>query len=143
MACDDIRSRSTFVKVNWAAIPASLLKNEPFGHEKGSFTGAVAQRIGRFELTDSGTLFHDEVGEMPLELQPKLLRAIRDQEFERAGGDRTVRTDVHFVPTNRNLKAMVDENKFRADLYHRLHVFPRNVSPLREPREDTPLLTRY
>ena len=138
------RSRGSFVKVNCAAIPSSLLESELFGHEKGSFTGAVAQKIGRFELAHRGTLFLDEIGEMPLELQPKLLRAIQDQEFERVGGNRTIRTDVRFVAaTNRDLKAMVDENRFRADLYFRLHVFPLNVPPLRERREDIPLLTRY
>jgi formate hydrogenlyase transcriptional activator len=138
------RSRGSFVKVNCAAIPASLLESELFGHEKGSFTGAVAQKIGRFELAHQGTLFLDEIGEMPLELQPKLLRAIQDQEFERIGGNRTIRTDVRFVAaTNRDLKWMVDENKFRADLYYRLHVFPLNVPPLRERREDIALLTRY
>jgi formate hydrogenlyase transcriptional activator len=138
------RRKGSFVKVNCAAIPASLLESELFGHEKGSFTGAVAQKIGRFELAHRGTLFLDEIGEMPLELQPKLLRAIQDQEFERVGGNRTIRTDVRFVAaTNRNLKAMVDENKFRADLYYRLHVFPLNVPPLRERREDIVRLTRY
>ena len=130
--------------MNCAAIPASLLESELFGHEKGSFTGAVAQKIGRFELAHHGTLFLDEIGEMPLELQPKLLRAIQDQEFERVGGNHTIRTDVRFVAaTNRDLKAMVEDNKFRADLYYRLHVFPLHVPPLRERREDIPLLTRY
>ena len=138
------RSKGSFVKVNCAAIPASLLESELFGHEKGSFTGAVAQRIGRFELAHRGTLFLDEIGEMPLELQPKLLRAIQDQEFERVGGTRTIRTDARFVAaTNRDLKAMVEANRFRADLYYRLHVFPLNVPPLRDRREDIPLLTRY
>jgi len=138
------RGKGSFVKVNCAAIPASLLESELFGHEKGSFTGAVAQKIGRFELAHHGTLFLDEIGEMPLELQPKLLRAIQDQEFERVGGNRTIRTDVRFVAaTNRDLKSMVDENRFRADLYYRLHVFPLIVPPLRERREDIPLLTRY
>ena len=138
------RSRNSFVKVNCAAIPASLLESELFGHEKGSFTGAVAQRIGRFELAHQGTLFLDEIGEMPLELQPKLLRAIQDQEFERLGGTRTIRTDVRFVAaTNRDLKAMVEESKFRADLYYRLHVFPLTVPPLRDRRDDIPLLIRY
>ena len=138
------RSKASFVKVNCAAIPAGLLESELFGHEKGSFTGAVAQKLGRFELAHQGTLFLDEIGEMPLELQPKLLRAIQDQEFERLGGTRTIRTDVRIVAaTNRDLKAMVDENRFRADLYYRLHVFPLIVPPLRERREDIPLLTRY
>ena len=138
------RSKGSFVKVNCAAIPASLLESELFGHEKGSFTGAVAQKIGRFELAHHGTLFLDEIGEMPLELQPKLLRAIQDQEFERVGGSRTIRTDARLVAaTNRDLKAMVEEGKFRADLYYRLHVFPLHVPPLRERREDIPLLTRY
>jgi formate hydrogenlyase transcriptional activator len=138
------RSKGSFVKVNCAAIPATLLESELFGHEKGSFTGAVAQKIGRFELAHQGTLFLDEIGEMPLELQPKLLRAIQDQEFERVGGNRTIRTDARMVAaTNRDLKAMVDEGKFRADLYYRLHVFPLHVPPLRERREDIPLLTRY
>ncbi len=138
------RSKGSFVKVNCAAIPASLLESELFGHEKGSFTGAVAQKVGRFELAHRGTLFLDEIGEMPLELQPKLLRAIQDQEFERVGGNRTIRTDARLVAaTNRDLKKMVDENKFRADLYYRLHVFPIHVPPLRDRREDIPLLTRY
>ena len=138
------RSKGSFVKVNCAAIPASLLESELFGHEKGSFTGAVAQKIGRFELAHNGTLFLDEIGEMPLELQPKLLRAIQDQEFERIGGNRTIRTNVRFIAaTNRDLRAMVEENRFRSDLYYRLHVFPLNVPALRERREDIPLLTRY
>ena len=138
------RSSGSFVKVNCAAIPASLLESELFGHEKGSFTGAVAQKMGRFELAHGGTLFLDEIGEMPLELQPKLLRAIQDQEFERVGGTRTIRTDARLVAaTNRDLKAMVEDNKFRADLYYRLHVFPLHVPPLRHRREDIPLLTRY
>jgi formate hydrogenlyase transcriptional activator len=138
------RSKGSFVKVNCAAIPATLLESELFGHEKGSFTGAVAQKIGRFELAHQGTLFLDEIGEMPLELQPKLLRAIQDQEFERVGGNRTICTDVRFVAaTNRDLKAMVEAGTFRADLYYRLHVFPLNVPSLRGRREDIPLLTRY
>jgi formate hydrogenlyase transcriptional activator len=138
------RSKGSFVKVNCAAIPASLLESELFGHEKGAFTGAVGQRIGRFELAHEGTLFLDEIGEMPLELQPKLLRAIQDHEFERVGGNRTIRTDARFVAaTNRDLKQMVEENRFRADLYYRLHVFPINVPPLRERPEDIPLLTRF
>src|SRR5271166_2209996 len=138
------RTKGSFIKVNCAAIPSSLLESELFGHEKGSFTGAIAQKIGRFELAHRGTLFLDEIGEMPLELQPKLLRAIQDQEFERLGGNRTIRTDARLVAaTNRNLKAMVEDNTFRADLYYRLHVFPLHVPPLRDRREDIPLLTRY
>jgi formate hydrogenlyase transcriptional activator len=138
------RSKGSFVKVNCAAIPASLLESELFGHEKGAFTGAAGQRIGRFELAHQGTLFLDEIGEMPLELQPKLLRAVQDHEFERVGGNRTIRSDIRFVAaTNRDLKQMVEENRFRADLYYRLHVFPINVPPLRERPEDIPLLTRF
>jgi formate hydrogenlyase transcriptional activator len=138
------RSERSFIKVNCAAIPATLLESELFGHEKGSFTGAFAQKIGRFELAHQGTLFLDEVGEIPLELQSKLLRAIQEQELERLGGNRTIRVDVRFVAaTNRNLKQMVDEGKFRSDLYYRLHVFPLTVPPLRERKEDIPLLIRY
>jgi formate hydrogenlyase transcriptional activator len=138
------RCKGSFVKVNCAAIPATLLESELFGHEKGSFTGAAGQRIGRFELAHQGTLFLDEIGEMPLELQPKLLRAVQDHEFERVGGNRTIRTDTRFVAaTNRDLKAMVEENRFRADLYYRLHVFPIVVPPLRKRPEDIPLLTRF
>jgi formate hydrogenlyase transcriptional activator len=138
------RSKRSFIKVNCAAIPATLLESELFGHEKGSFTGAFAQRIGRFELAHQGTLFLDEVAEIPLELQSKLLRAIQEQELERLGGNRTIRVDVRFIAaTNRNLKQMVDEGKFRSDLYYRLHVFPLEVPPLRERKEDIPLLIRY
>ncbi|MFB3778168.1 MAG: sigma 54-interacting transcriptional regulator [Bryobacteraceae bacterium] len=138
------RAKGSFVKVNCAAIPATLLESELFGHEKGAFTGAVGQKIGRFELAHQGTLFLDEIGEMPLELQPKLLRAIQDQEFERVGGSRTIKVDARLVvATNRDLKGMVDDSRFRADLYYRLHVFPLSVPPLRERREDIPLLTRY
>jgi formate hydrogenlyase transcriptional activator len=138
------RSKRSFIKVNCAAIPATLLESELFGHEKGSFTGAFAQKIGRFELAHQGTLFLDEVGEIPLELQSKLLRAIQEQELERLGGNRTIRVDVRFIAaTNRNLKQMVDEGKFRGDLYYRLHVFPLTVPPLRERKEDIPLLIRY
>ena len=138
------RSQRSFIKVNCAAIPATLLESELFGHEKGSFTGAFAQKIGRFELAHQGTLFLDEIGEIPLELQSKLLRAIQEQELERLGGNRTIRVDVRFVAaTNRNLKQMVEEGKFRSDLYYRLHVFPLTVPTLRERREDIPLLIRF
>jgi len=138
------RSRRPFIKVNCAAIPATLLESELFGHEKGAFTGAFAQKLGRFEMANQGTLFLDEIGEMPLELQPKLLRALQEQEFERLGGNRTIRVDARIVAaTNRNLKQMVEEGKFRIDLYYRLHVFPLNVPPLRERREDIPRLTHY
>jgi formate hydrogenlyase transcriptional activator len=138
------RSKQSFVKVNCAAIPSSLLESELFGHEKGAYTGALTQRVGRFELAHRGTLFLDEIGEIPLELQSKLLRAIQEQEFERLGGSRTIHADIRFIAaSNRNLKAMVDEGNFRSDLYYRLHVFPLPVLPLRERREDIPLLTRY
>ncbi|MGO9434148.1 MAG: sigma-54 interaction domain-containing protein, partial [Terracidiphilus sp.] len=138
------RSKQAFVKVNCAAIPATLLESELFGHEKGSFTGAFAQKIGRFELAHKGTLFLDEIGEIPLELQCKLLRALQEQELERLGGNRTIHVDVRFVAaTNRNLKQMVEGGRFRSDLYYRLHVFPLTVPPLRERREDIPLLIRY
>jgi formate hydrogenlyase transcriptional activator len=138
------RSKRSFIKVNCAAIPATLLESELFGHEKGSFTGAFAQKIGRFELAHQGTLFLDEVGEIPLELQSKLLRAIQEQELERLGGTRTIKVDVRFVAaTNRNLKQMVSEGRFRSDLYYRLHVFPLSVPPLAERREDIPLLIRH
>jgi formate hydrogenlyase transcriptional activator len=138
------RKDRNFIKVNCAAIPANLLESELFGHEKGSFTGALAQKIGRFEVADSGTLFLDEIGELPLELQSKLLRAIQEQEIERVGGTRTIKVDVRFVAaTNRDLKSMVESGSFRSDLYYRLHVFPLQMPPLRERRDDIPLLVRY
>jgi formate hydrogenlyase transcriptional activator len=138
------RRQGTFVKLNCAAIPTGLLESEMFGHEKGAFTGAIAQRIGRFELAHSGTMFLDEVGEIPLELQTKLLRVVQEREFERLGSSQTIRTDARVVAaTNRNLEQMVNERLFRSDLYYRLNVFPIGVPPLRERPEDVPLLVRY
>jgi formate hydrogenlyase transcriptional activator len=138
------RSGKHFVKVNCAAIPTGLLESELFGHEKGAFTGAVSQKIGRMELADGGTLLLDEVGEIPLELQPKLLRALQDQEFERLGSTRTIRVNVRLVAaTNRDLVRSVNERHFRADLFYRLNVFPIVMPPLREHHEDIPLLVRH
>ena len=138
------RKERSFVKLNCAAIPYGLLESELFGHERGAFTGAISQRIGRLELADNGSLFLDEIGDIPLELQPKLLRALQEREFERLGSTRTKKVDVRVVAaTNRNLEEMVVQKQFRSDLYYRLNVFPIRVPPLRERPEDILLLARH
>jgi formate hydrogenlyase transcriptional activator len=138
------RKERSFIKINCAAIPTGLLESELFGHEKGAFTGAVSQKIGRLELADKGTLLLDEVGDIPLELQPKLLRVLQDQEFERLGGTKTIRVDVRLIAaTNRDLVRAVEEKEFRSDLFYRLHVFPLHLPALRDRREDIPLLVQH
>ena len=135
------RKDRAFIKVNCAAIPTGLLESELFGHEKGAFTGAVSQKIGRMELADQGTLFLDEVGEIPLEIQPKLLRVLQDQEFERLGGTRTMKVDVRLIAaTNRDLARSVSDREYRSDLFYRLNVFPIHMPPLRDRPEDIPIL---
>ena len=138
------RSANTFVKLNCAAVPSGLLESELFGHEKGAFTGAVSQKIGRIELADKGTLFLDEIGEMPAELQPKLLRVLQDREFERLGGVKTLHVDVRIISaTNRDLRQHIADKKFREDLFYRLNVFPIELPPLRERREDIEMLVEH
>ena len=138
------RKNCSFIKLNCAAIPDGLVESELFGHEKGAFTGAVSQKMGRLELADKGTLFLDELGELPLEVQPKLLRVIQDQEFERLGSTRTIRVNIRLIAaTNRDLAKSVTERQFRSDLYYRVNVFPIRMPELRERKEDIPLLVRY
>ena len=138
------RRERAYVRMNCAAIPSGLLESELFGHEKGAFTGALIQRRGRFELADGGSLFLDEIGDISLELQPKLLRAIQEQEFERLGSSKTIQVNVRLIAaTHRDLGAMIREEKFREDLFYRFNVFPIEIPPLRERREDIPLLVNY
>jgi formate hydrogenlyase transcriptional activator len=138
------RKERTFVKLNCAAIPTGLLESELFGHEKGAFTGAISQKLGRMELADQGTLFLDEVGDIPVEIQPKLLRALQEREFERLGGTHTRKVNVRLVAaTNRDLEQMIADREFRSDLYYRLNVFPIRIPPLRDRRDDIPLLVGY
>src|SRR5437879_5528111 len=138
------RKDASFIKLNCAAIPTGLLESELFGHERGAFTGAISQKIGRLELADQGTLVLDEVGDIPLELQPKLLRVLQDHEFERLGSTRTLRVNIRLIAaTNRDLAKMMENREFRSDLYYRLNVFPIRIPPLRERPEDIPLLVRY
>jgi len=138
------RRERTFVRLNCAAIPSGLVESELFGHEKGAFTGALIQKRGRFELADGGTLFLDEIGDITLDLQPKLLRALQEREFERLGSARTFRVDVRLIAaTHRNLEDMIRNNQFREDLFYRLNVFPIEIPPLRQRREDIPLLVHY
>jgi len=145
-AIHDLSSRRNrhFVRMNCAAIPSGLLESELFGHEKGAFTGALIQRKGRFELADGSSLFLDEIGDISLEVQPKLLRAVQEQEFERLGSARTIQVSVRMIAaTHRNLENMVEDGGFREDLFYRLNVFPIEIPPLRERREDIPLLVNY
>jgi formate hydrogenlyase transcriptional activator len=138
------RKARTFVRLNCAAIPSGLVESELFGHEKGAFTGALMQKKGRFEIADHGTLFLDEIGDIPLDLQPKLLRALQEREFERLGSSRTIHVDVRLIAaTHRDLHSMIRENQFREDLFYRLNVFPVEIPPLRSRREDIPLLVHY
>ncbi len=138
------RKNRTFVKLNCAAIPSGLLESELFGHERGAFTGAINQKVGRLELADQGSLFLDEIGDIPLELQPKLLRVLQEREFERLGSTKTKQVDVRVVAaTHRDLKEMILDKQFRSDLYYRLNVFPISIPPLRERPEDIPLLVRH
>jgi formate hydrogenlyase transcriptional activator len=138
------RRAHLYVRMNCAAIPSGLLESEMFGHEKGAFTGALIQRKGRFELADGGSLFLDEIGDISLELQPKLLRAVQEQEFERLGSTKTIHVNVRLIAaTHRDLGAMIQEEKFREDLFYRFNVFPIEIPPLRERREDIPLLVNY